>query len=179
MNIVFAFKNFEPSEHLKGYAKRRFEKLGRFLHKSENAECSIMMAVDKFRHTVEVQLVGDNLNLSAVETSEDMYATVDMVLDKLEAQIKKHVEKLKEKRRGGKGGSYEHLDLAEEDDARERSIVESNTASPKPMHVDEAALQLEQREDDVFLVFINARNNRVNVIYRKKNGDFGVIDAGQ
>ncbi len=95
MNIVFSFKNFEPSDHLKKYARRRFEKLGRFLHKDGNVEVSVALSVDKFRHKAEVQFSGDNLNISAVEQSEDMYATVDMIFDKVETQLKKHSEKLK------------------------------------------------------------------------------------
>ena len=179
MNIAFAFKNFEPSNHLKGYARRRFEKLGRFLPKAENVEASVMMAVDKFRHKIEVQMSGDNLNLTAMEQSEDMYATVDMVLDKLEAQIKKHAEKLKEKRRSGKDATLDMFSYSTVGEGRERRIVGTDSFSPKPLHIDEAALQLEQRTEDEFLVFLNADSGRVNVMYRRRNGDFGVIDPGQ
>lgn len=178
MNIAFAFKNFEPSDHLKSYAKRRFEKLGRFLPKAENVELSVNLAVDKFRHKAEVQLTADNVSLSAVEQSEDMYATVDLVLDKLETQLKKQVEKMKEKRRGMRNAPdvFSYNTVGE---GRERTIVGIDKFVPKPMHIDEAVLQLETREEDEFLVFLNAENQHVNVIYRRKNGDFGVIDPGQ
>ena len=179
MNIAFAFKNFEPSDHLKRYAKRRFEKLGRFLPKSENVEISVNLAVDKFRHKADVQLAADNLNLSAVEQSEDMYATVDLVLDKLEAQLKKQVEKMKEKRRGGRSQPLDVFSYNTVGEGRERTIVGTDNFAPKPLHIDEAALQLESRNEDEFLVFLNAELQRVNVIYRRKNGDFGVIDPGQ
>ena len=178
MNIAFAFKNFEPSSHLKGYARRRFEKLGRFLPKAENVEASVMMSVDKFRHKIEVQMSGDNLNITAVEHSEDMYATVDMVLDKLEVQVKKHSEKLKEKRRSSKGTALDMFSYSTVGEGRERQIVGTDSFAPKPLHIDEAALQLEQHPDDEFLVFINAETGRVNVLYRRRNGDFGLIDSG-
>ena len=175
MNITFAFKNFEPSDHLKKYARRRFEKLGRFLPKAENVSMAVNMAVDKFRHKAEVQLAGDNLNLSAVEQSEDMYATVDMLLDKLEVQIKKHSEKLKEKRRGNNAPVLESF----VHEGTERAIIGEDKFIAKPMHIDEAAMQLEQLVDETFLVFLDAETSKVNVLYRRKDGDFGLIDAGQ
>ncbi len=174
MNIAFAFKNFEPSDHLKKYASRRFEKLGRFIHKTENVAMSVNLAVDKFRHKAEVTIAGDNFNLSATEQSEDMYATVDMVLDKLEAQIKKHSEKMKEKRR--------HSDQSSEAPAREtveRTIIGEDKFVAKPLFMDEAAMQLEQLTDEHFLVYLDAETYRVNVLYRRKDGNFGLIDAGQ
>ncbi|CAK7012411.1 MAG: Ribosome hibernation promotion factor [Desulfovibrio sp.] len=174
MNIAFTFKNFEPSDHLKKYANRRFEKLGRFLPKSENVEMTVNLSVDKFRHKAEVQLAGDNLNLTATEQSEDMYATVDMILDKLEAQIKKHSEKLKEKRRGSS-----HAAPNENVESGVRSIIGEDKFVPKPMHLDEAAMQLEQLTDENLLVYLDADTRRINVLYRRKDGDFGLIDAGQ
>ena len=174
MNIAFAFKNFEPSDHLKKYASRRFGKLGRFVSKSETIGMTVNLSVDKFRHKAEVHFVGDSISLSAVEQSEDMYATVDMILDKLEAQIKKHSEKMKEKRRGAPiapGGAS--------GDSGGRSIIGEDKFVAKPMFLDEAAMQLEQLKDENFLVYLDAETYRVNVLYRRKDGDFGLIDAGQ
>ncbi|MFV0422843.1 ribosome hibernation-promoting factor, HPF/YfiA family [Oleidesulfovibrio sp.] len=179
MNIAFTFKNFEPSEHLKKYANRRFEKLGRFLSKSENLELQVLLSVDKFRHKADVQCSGDGLNLSAVEQSEDMYATIDLVLDKLEAQVKKHAEKTKGKRRTS-GDNSVRMDVFSYTDSggvKERTIIETDEIDPKPMHIDEAAMQLDALDYE-FLVFRNAENGRVNVIYRRKDSDFGLIDPG-
>jgi len=179
MNISFTFKNFEPSEHLKNYAKKRFEKISRFLSKADNADMAINLSVDKFRHKAEVLLTGDNVNISAVEQSEDMYASVDMILDKIETQIKKHSEKMKEHRRNAAQSGMPGGDAYHAENASDRNIVVTNDVYPKPLHLDEAALQLNQRENDMFLVFTNAHNGRINVIYRRKNGDFGVIDPGK
>ena len=96
MHISFTFKNFEPSEHLRKYARRRMEKLGRFFGKNPALDAQVNMAVDKFRQRVEVQLTGDGINIAASEVSEDMYASIDLVLDKLEAQVKKFVSRNKE-----------------------------------------------------------------------------------
>jgi putative sigma-54 modulation protein len=176
MNIALTFKNFEPSDHLRRYAERRFAKLGRFVHKAENVELTAVLTVDKFRHKADAQLSGDGVSIAAMEQSSDMYATVDMILDKLEVQLKKHAERMKEKRRTGKvvadgGGGDAFLDRK---DIPPPVIMEENV-EPKPMFAEEAALQLEQR-DDVVLIFLNAETERVNVIYRNKQGGFGLID---
>ncbi|MDR1241479.1 MAG: ribosome-associated translation inhibitor RaiA [Deltaproteobacteria bacterium] len=183
MNITYTFKNFEPSEHLKKYAARRFEKLSRLVNKADNVEVNINMSVDKIRHVVEVKFTGDNLNISAVEQSQDMYASVDMILDKLESQLKKQLEKSKQKRRSAGGGrapvkaeveifSYDTVGSDEN-----RHIVGVDHFEPKPLFVDEAAMQLQQRDDE-FLVFLNADTENVNVLYKRANGTFGLIVPG-
>lgn len=175
MNIAFTFKNFEPSNHLKAYAKRRFDKLGRFLPNPEHLEMQVSLSVDNFRHKAEVSLVSDNINLSATEQSEDMYATVDLLRDKLKAQIIKRTEKLQMKRKGGEKFVLEGSMDPEEAAASERTIIGMDNFVPKPMDLDEAAMQLDALDYE-FLVFLNAETERVNVIYRRKDNDFGLID---
>ena len=83
MNIAFSFKNFEPSEHLKKYARRRMEKMGRFFGKSSGLEINVVMTMDKIRHRCEVTVTGEGLHLNASEQTNDMYAAIDLVRDKL------------------------------------------------------------------------------------------------
>ncbi|MDL2267017.1 ribosome-associated translation inhibitor RaiA [Desulfovibrio sp. OttesenSCG-928-G15] len=181
MNIALTFKNFDPSDHLRQYAKRRFEKLGRFLHKSENVEMTAVLTVDKFRHKADVQLSGDGVAISAVEQSQDMYATVDMVLDKLETQLKKHAERMKEKRRSGRGSADAAADVYVGDvqDAGDapKYTIQEETVEPKPMFPEEAVLQLEQRDDPV-LLFLHGETDRLNLIYKRKQGVYSLIDLG-
>ncbi|MDR2503830.1 MAG: ribosome-associated translation inhibitor RaiA [Deltaproteobacteria bacterium] len=177
MNIAYTFKNFEPSEHLKAYAARRLQKLSRFLPRADNLEISVTMSVDKFRHRVEVQFSGDNVNISAEEQSRDMYACVDAALEKLAAQVKKQAEKIKDKRRGRTAEQEEFVEYLSGQDQPVRKVVERDHFEPKPMHVGEAALQLERR-DDVFLVFLNAETEQVNVLYKRNNGNLGLIVPG-
>lgn len=177
MHISFTFKNFEPSEHLSKYARRRLEKLGRFLGKNPALDTQVLMTVDKFRQKVEVQIAGEGLSVSASESSEDMYATIDLVLDKLEAQVKKYVSRTKEVHRKARNNAdigvytYDMAEGLEED----RSITDRDHFSPKPMDPEEAALQLEAKGFE-FLVFLNSENERVNVIYRRKDNNYGMID---
>lgn len=179
MNIAFAFKNFEPSDHLKEYASSRFEKMAKFIGDTVETELQVNLTVEKFRHKAEVVLLADNLHISAYEESEDMYATIDQVLDKLEAQLKRMRERHKERRRAGtpRAARMDVISFTEEAGGRAPTIMETDNFEPKPMSVDEAAMQLDSLKFE-FLVFRNADTSRVNVIYRTKNGDFGLIDPG-
>ena len=175
MHISFTFKKFEPSEHLRKYARRRMEKLGRFFGKNPALDAQVNMAVDKFRQRVEVQLTGDGINIAASEVSEDMYASIDLVLDKLEAQVKKFVSRNKEIHRKGRANDIDVYTFEVTEEDGERTITERDHFSPKPMSPDEAAMQLDANDFE-FLTFLNSENDRINVIYRRKNGNLGLID---
>ncbi|WP_243546246.1 ribosome hibernation-promoting factor, HPF/YfiA family [Pseudodesulfovibrio tunisiensis] len=180
MNISFTFKNFEPSDHLKGYANKRFEKLGKFFTGDEVAELQVNLLVEKFRHKADIVLTADNIHISAFESSEDMYSTIDMVLDKVEAQLRKMREKMKGRSKMARGNKTVQMNVLSFDDLsgeRTPSIELTSEYEPKPMSVDEAAMQLETMDHE-FLVFRNAETEGVNVIYKRKNGDFGLIEPG-
>lgn len=182
MNITFNFKNFEPSEHLKEYAASHFEKLLKYVpDQDEQVEIQVNLAVEKIRHMADVLFIADGLHLSAYQESPDMYATIDLVLDKLEAQARKYREKIKELRRSGPQKTA-RLDLINfvadaADGKRRRNIISSDSFEPKPMDVDQAVDRLAELEYD-FLVFRNSETDRINVIYRRSSGDFGLIDPG-
>ena len=165
MHISFTFKNFEPSEHLRKYARRRMEKLGRFFGKNPALDAQVNMAVDKFRQRVEVQLTGDGINIAASEASEDM----------LEAQVKKFVSRNKEIHRKGRANDIDVYTFEVTEEDGERTITGRDHFSPKPMSPDEAAMQLDANDFE-FLTFLNSENDRINVIYRRKNGNLGLID---
>jgi putative sigma-54 modulation protein len=178
MNIALTFKNFEPSDHLRSYATRRFDKLRRFLPKSENIEMTAVLTVDKFRHKADVQFSGDYVSISAQEQSSDMYATVDMVLDKLETQLKRHAERQKAKKRRSGGAERDFVpDGAPSSEENSKpDLITAELVEPKPLFLPEALLQFEQRRDEVVFVFLNAENSRINILYRRKNGAVGLID---
>lgn len=177
MNISFTFKNFEASEHLKKYARRRTEKLGRFFGKSAGLEVSFVLIVDKFRNRCEVTVTGEGLHLAAAEQNQDMYASIDLVTDKLESQIKKHVSRYKEQRRQARNANVDVFtyNLEAEGAEEKAGIVGTERFNPKPMHIEEAIMQLENIGSE-FLVFLSAETGRVNVIYRRRIGGYGVID---
>jgi len=178
MNIHVTFKQLDSSEQLKQYAVKRLEKLSKFIPNDENVEIFVTLSIDKFRHIADVNIRGKHLHVSALEKSDDMYASIDMVLDKLESQVKKQFEKLKDKHRSARQARMVRMDVLSFDDDenhRGHSIVRSDSYEPKPLYVDEAAVQLDKSSHE-FLVFINADTDKVNVLYKLKNGDLGLID---
>lgn len=177
MRITFNFKNFDPSDHLRKYARDRFGKLGKFMAGTPDAELQVNLEVEKFRHIADIVLTGKNVHISAREDSEDMYSTVDLVWDKLEAQMRKVRDKDKSRRKGGTDSPPMNAGGYDEDAPQRPLIQKTDDFSPKPMIVEEAALQLDSTDNE-FLVFLNAETERINVIYRRKTGDFGLIDPG-
>lgn len=175
MNIAFHFKNFEPSEGLRDYAAKRFDKLSKYMPHSGNAEVVVTLLVEKTRQIADVVVDADAMHISAHERSDDMYSTIDMITDKLEAQMRKMREKMKDRRRAGSPVTMGVVNFNEE--GKVHSIEESDKYNPKPMSVEESAEQLNAMKYE-FLVFLNSETERVNVIYKRKNGDYGLIDPG-
>jgi len=174
MQTSVNFKNIDSSDNLSQYVSHKLDKFDRFL--DNPAEASVVLSVEKFRHIAEINIVGDRLNIYGKEETVDMYSAIDMVLDKLEKQIKKNKDKTRERRTGSKARglkpSTEENMLHVEPEERGQVIVEH--IDYKPMDVEEAIMQMDLLEDH-FFVFTNARSERVNVLYRRKDGDFGLI----
>ena len=173
MQTSVTFKNLDPSEHLKAYVSEKLDRLDKFL--DNPAEANVVLTVEKFRHIAEINIAGDRLNIVGKEETIDMYSAIDMTLDKLEKQIKKGKQKNRERRSAGKNRNRSILETADipgEDDREARVIVKN--IDYKPMDVEEAVLQMDLIEDN-FIVFTDARSDRVNVLYRRKDGNYGLI----
>jgi len=173
MQTSVTFKNIDPSDNLSQYVSHKLDRFDKFL--DNPAEASVVLSVEKFRHIAEINIVGDRLNIHGKEETVDMYSAIDMVLDKLEKQIKKNKDKTRERRTGSKARVKPSADenmLSV--DAEERGQVIVEHIDYKPMDIEEAIMQMDLLEDH-FFVFTNARSERVNVLYRRKDGDFGLI----
>jgi len=123
----------------------------------------------------------NHITLEASAENDDMYVSIDEVVDKIARQMRKYKTRLMRKHRPRKN-IVQHLEEhvlhpepVEEDEHHEHAVVRTEQLPVKPMFVDEAVLQLEMSHRQ-FLVFLNARNARVNVLYRRKSGDFGLIE---
>ncbi|MGD9006869.1 MAG: ribosome-associated translation inhibitor RaiA [Desulfobacteraceae bacterium] len=172
MQTSVTFKNIDPSDHLKSYVSEKLNRFDKYLYNP--AEANVVLSVEKFRHIAEINIVGDRLNINGKEETEDMYSAIDMTLDKLEKQIKKNKQKTRE-RRTGKGKAKANPDtalMAMEEDYEKQVVVKN--IDYKPMDVDEAIMQMDLMNGN-FLVFTNARSDQVNVLYRRNDGDFGLI----
>jgi putative sigma-54 modulation protein len=132
-------------------------------------------ATEKFRHIAEININGDRLNINGKEEINDMYSAIDMVMDKLEKQIKKSKQKIREHRTGiknrSKGKAGPETEPVEEDTEKQ---VKVKYIEYKPMDVEEAVMQMDL-VNGKFLVFTDARTDKVNVLYRRKDGHYGLI----
>jgi len=172
MQTSVTFKNLDSSENLRAYVTEKLNRFDKFLYNP--AEANVVLSVEKFRHIAEINISGDRLNINGKEETEDMYSAIDMVLDKLESQIKKYKQKSRERRPVPKRkGRSEALEASAFPDDDERQVKVKHIEY-KPMDIDEAILQMELIHDS-FLVFTNARNDQVNVVYRRKDGHYGLI----
>jgi len=175
MQISVTFKNLDPSDHLKSYVQHKLDKLDKLL--DNPAEANVVLSVEKTRHIAEIKIIGDRLSINCREKTSDMYSSIDMALDKLEKQIKKDKQKIKNHRQGTRSELREKQVLAEDissEPLTDDPQIRVQNIDFKPMDVDEASMQM-NLVDDNFIVFTNSRTNRVNVLYRRKDGDLGLI----
>jgi putative sigma-54 modulation protein len=173
MQTSVTFKNIDPSDNLKAYVGEKLDRFDKYLYNP--AEANVVLSVEKFRHMAEINIIGDRLNIYGKEVTDDMYSAIDIALDKLEKQIKKNKGKIRKHRIGLKSNTKENIDedvSFMEDEATQHVIVRN--IEYKPMDVEEAIMQMSLVNDN-FLVFTDARSNRVNVLYRRKDGNYGLI----
>jgi len=177
MQTSVTFKNLDPSDHLKSYVKDKLDRFDKYL--DNPAEASVVLSVEKFRHMVEINVSGDKLNINGKEVKNDMYSAIDMVLDKLEKQIKKNKDKVRKRRTTAKFKSKRLFERASAtgDDTSSKEIKIKHIEY-KPMDTEEAILQMDLINDN-FLVFTNSKTDRVNVLYRRKDGHYGLIQPSE
>ena len=173
MQTSVTFKNLDSSEHLKNYVSDKLDRFDRLLDNPAGA--NVVLRVEKFRHIAEININGDRMTINGKEETEDMYSAIDMVLDKLEKQIKKGKEKVRERRAKAKSKAQTNRpEAAVELEDDQPPQVKIKNIDYKPMDVDEAVLQMGLTRDN-FLVFTNARTDQINVLYRRHDGDLGLI----
>lgn len=170
MHTSVTFKNIDPSDNLRAYVEDKLDRFDRFL--DSPAEANVVLSVEKFRHIAEINIIGRKLNIVGKEETNDMYSAIDMVLDKIGKQLKKNKEKIRDRRGGAKIGEFTAENLIMEEAGRKQVMVKN--IEYKPMDVDEAIMQMDLVTDN-FLVFSNAKTDQINVLYRRKDGNLGLI----
>ncbi len=177
MNINVRGKNIEATPALVDYAQKKLGKLEK--HFDKTTDVQVVLSVIKEEHIIEVTLNLNGLILRGEESTGDMYASIDMVVDKLERQVKKYKTRMnKSLRYRGVRAINEKQAAIEaeerlEDDAPQ--VVRTKRFTLKPMSVEEAILQMDLLGHN-FFVFTNAETDGVNVVYRRKDGNYGLIE---
>jgi putative sigma-54 modulation protein len=167
-------KNIEITPALKDYVDKRIGKITKYF--DTPGEISVVLTVTKGRHIVEVTVPLNGMLLRGEESTTDMYTSIDLVIEKLEKQIEKYKTKLARKLRvgifKGEASSLAAKDVEIDDDF---TVVKTKRFAIKPMTTEEAILQMNLINHD-FYVFTNAETEDVNVIYRRKDGNYGLIE---
>ena len=185
MNVTVTGRHMEMTDALKSYIDSGLGKLTTHFDKVIDAD--VILDVQKHRHIAEINLHANGLRVHGKEASSDMYASVDAVLAKLEKQIRKFKERINrhQPRRTREARDYQHaiistvpqeLDESRDVEQHEHRVVLREKLPMEPMNVDEAIMQLELVQDQPFLVFSNADTSHVNVIYRRHDGTYGLIE---
>lgn len=175
-------KNIEITPALKQHAEEKVSKLEKYF-KGQPLEAHISMEVEKQRHIVEVTAYMDGIILRGEEETNDMYASIDGVLEKLERQVhkyktkihKKLIEQKQEFKEEYKEERTEELLHHDKGDEFEPEIVRTKRFAIKPMDVKEAVMQMDLLGHD-FFVFSNANTEEVNVVYKRRDGNYGLIE---
>ena len=173
MKVKVIGKNIEVTEALKNIIEKKISRLDRYFNPEVEAQTTL--SVQKNRHTIEVTIPFNGVILRSEERNEDMYISIDIVIDKLERQIRKQKTKL-EKRNHGTSlkfqGIPQYNNAEEEVDSR---IVKTKKFAFKPMSAEEAVLQMELVGHS-FFVYMSDDTSEVNVVYKRKDGNYGLIE---
>ncbi|HOO37444.1 MAG TPA: ribosome-associated translation inhibitor RaiA [Deltaproteobacteria bacterium] len=171
MQLDITFKNIDSSDALRDYATKRLSKIDKYIERP--SDLHVVLSVEKRRHKADIALNADGVMINAVEITEDMYAAIDMVVDKLERQVKKHKEKVQGKK-GQTKVYFEGGEAAAGETVKPR-IIHEKDYFVKPMSVEEAVLQIGMAPND-FIIFQNTDSNQINLIYKRQDGDLGLVE---
>ncbi|HZY30662.1 MAG TPA: ribosome-associated translation inhibitor RaiA [Candidatus Methylomirabilis sp.] len=177
MQITVTGRNLEITEALRRYAEEKVARLQKFVDQITSAH--VILLIEKYRQIAEVTLRVRDLTIRGEESSDDLYCAIDLVADKIERQILRYKEKIigHSGRSSGRARARDETSPAEtellsEDGPR---IVKTKRFAMKPLSPDEAALHMNLLGHN-FFVFRNADTQEVNVLYRRKDGDYGLIE---
>jgi putative sigma-54 modulation protein len=173
MKYIVNGKNSEVSDALREQAVKKLNKIEKFF--KADTECHLTFTVEKNRHILEVTIMSKGLFIRAEETTDDMYASIDAVIDKLERQIRKNKTKLG-KRIRQESVVPDNFQIEEPiEEEKNYKIMKSKRFAIKPMDVEEAILQMNLLGHN-FFVFSNSETDEVNVVYKRKDGNYGLIE---
>jgi ribosome hibernation promoting factor len=182
MQVNITFRNMFATDALRNHVQ---DKLGKVVDKylDKVTEAHVTLSLERYLHHADINLHAGHFHVRGKEKSEDMYASIDMAIDKIERQLKKHKDRLKSHRpahihaNGPVRVRYEVFSTKDEELGMAPEVLRSDEFLAKPMSVEEALMQMDLLNND-FLVFTRPESSDVNVIYRRKDGNFGLIAPG-
>lgn len=176
MQINIRGEKIVVTSAIKEYVEEKMSKMDRYFENPEDIKCSVLIKVKNNEQKIEVTVPTSKFTLRAEEAHVDLYAAVDLVIDKLERQIRKNKTRLNNKYKNTPAFEMNFSFESEEDVEEESKIVKRKNVEMKPMDEEEACLQMELINHD-FFVFKNIEEECVSVIYKRKDGSIGIINV--
>ncbi len=175
MKIILSGKNMNIGDSLRKQVDKKIRKIERYFKPEVDAQ--VTLSTEGHRHIVEVTIPFDGIMIRAEESTDDMYTSLDRVIEKLEKQIHKHRTKLEKKLKEGAfkfdGGVFVS-GVTQYEEIKGR-IIRNKRFVIKPMTEDEALMQMDLLGHS-FFVFLNAETSEVNVLYKRNDGNYGLIE---
>ena len=156
------------------YIETKLSRLDKYF-KEEDVEASVLIRVRGKEQIIEVTIPYDKYTLRSEEGQEDLYSAIDLVIDKLEGQIRKTKTKLKKQVKTNDNFFNFDYELTKEE-TTESKVVKRKTLEMKPMDEEEAILELELLGHD-FFIYKDVNTNEINVLYKRKDGNYGIIET--
>lgn len=179
MDIKYTGRNLQVDDQIKDYTQKRIDKLVRFL--DEPVEIHMILEVEKRRRIAELHVSHKHGALQSTEEAEDMLDAIHAAIDKAEKQARRnHKKQVDKRRRAARLGDEDHhwpLEILEAESVgkgSEHRVIKTTRLPIKPKTVDEAALELDSSKNE-FHVFLDSVTEKVTVIYRRNDGNYGLI----
>ena len=171
-------ENLEVTEALRDYVVSKLEKIEKYFQADQELDARVNLKVYREKTAkVEVTIPLGSITLRAEDVSQDMYGSIDLVTDKIERQIRKNKTKIERKNRNKKSTSQLFTDaVIEEVEAAPAKVVRSKQIALKPMDLEEALLQMDLLGHD-FFIYTDVEDNTTNVLYRREDGDVGLLEV--
>ena len=171
MKYLIRGEKVQVTDSIKDYIQEKLSKMDKYLDNPENVEAKILIKIKGVEQRVEVTIQTKGYFLRAEEAHSDLYAAIDLIIDKLERQFRKYKTKLLDKSR--QENIQDSFDIEE---AVEEEIVKRKKIYLKPMDEEEAIVQMELL-GHTFFVFKNIETDTICVIYKRHDGDYGLIET--
>jgi putative sigma-54 modulation protein len=174
MKVIITSKNMNASDHLKNTIESKFEKLGKYFSSEINA--NVTLSLEKGRQKIEATINAKGTIFRAEDMTNDIYSGVDRVVDKLSAQMSKFKTKLQRKHKDNRAIIFADVPDYPDEEGEDLALVRRKKFDLLPMSVDEAILQMELLEHS-FFVFLNMETDNVSVVYKRKDGNYGLLET--
>lgn len=177
MNIEYVGRNYQLDDQIRRYTKEKLAKAVKFLEAP--VEIRVTLELEKHRHIADLHITHRFGTVQATEETDDMYDAINLAADKVEKQARRSRKKYKDRRRRAdrQNGQQWPVEVVERSSliaGSQPRIIKASVLRIKPMSIEEAALQLEKSKND-FLVFRDSANDRVSVLYKRRDSNYGLI----